>query len=107
MRPIPTGPVPKNWAARWKREHPEFVESKAKYVEVERVSAEFLINRVDSWFKELVAILDTFRLVADDIWNFDESPFFIGFLQGTLKVLSVRRKRQRAVRSDFLLRTRK
>ena len=79
----PMPPVSQAWVRRFKRRHPELQCKSPKVKEVTRAGAEMEIQHIDNWFKEFDALMRTLGIKQCDLWNFDETPLQIGWVNGT------------------------
>ena len=89
----PQPPVSVSWVRRFKKRHPELQHKSPKVQEVTRAAAETDIQHIDNWFKEFDALMSTLGIQKCDLWNFDETPLQIGWVNGSLKLFSTRMKR--------------
>lgn len=91
----PMLPVSEAWVRRFKKRHRELQHSSPTVREVTRGSAEMDIQHIAHWFHELDAVLRHFGIKPYNLWNFDETPLQIGWINGSLKLFSTRKKRNR------------
>ncbi|KAF5002070.1 hypothetical protein FDECE_10732 [Fusarium decemcellulare] len=89
----PQPPVSQSWVRRLKRRHQEIQCKLPKVKEVTRAGAEIDIQHIEDWFKEFDAVLRTLGIKASDLWNFDETPLQIGWINGSVRIFSTRMKR--------------
>ncbi|KAJ3453803.1 hypothetical protein MRS44_018435 [Fusarium solani] len=89
----PQPPVSVSWVRRFKKRHPELQYKSPKVQEVTRAAAETDVQHIDNWFKEFDALMSTLGIQKCDLWNFDETPLQIGWVNGSLKLFSTRMKR--------------
>lgn len=89
----PQPPVSQSWVRRFKRRHQELQCKLPKVKEVTRAGAEMDIQHIEDWFKEFDAVLRTLGIKASNLWNFDETPLQIGWINGSMRIFSTRMKR--------------
>jgi hypothetical protein len=89
----PQPPISASWVRRFKKRHPELQYKSPKVQEVTRAAAESDIQHIDNWFKEFDALMSTLGIQKCDLWNFDETPLQIGWVNGSVKLFSTRMKR--------------
>lgn len=89
----PVSPVSKSWTRRFKDRHPELMCKKPKIKEITRAGAELDIDGIDAWFKEYKAILLEFCISVANLWNFDETPLQLGWVETAVRVFSTRMKK--------------
>ena len=93
----PAPPVSRNWFPRWRAKHPEFDFNNVRWKEVARLGAEATLEHLENWFEEYQALLKAFEITPCCLWNFDESPFQVGWLNGSYKVVCVRTQKRTKV----------
>lgn len=91
-----SGPVPnlsRTWIRRFKERHPEIRFTKAKIKEIRRAGAELEVIEIEEWFKEYEAVTTALSIQPANLWNFDETPLQIGWMKGSIRLVSTRMKK--------------
>ncbi|KAM4058192.1 DDE superfamily endonuclease [Hirsutella rhossiliensis] len=90
-----TSQVSRSWLTRFKRRHPELAIRRARIQEITRAGAELEVDELEAWFHEYQAVIKELRITPENLWNFDETPLQLGWMKGSLKLVSLRMKRSR------------
>ncbi|KAL6405619.1 hypothetical protein AUP68_11380 [Ilyonectria robusta] len=63
-----------------------------KVKEVIRAGAELNIPRIKDWYQEFEAVMTAKAITRSNLWNFDETPLQIGWVNSSMKLFSTRIK---------------
>ena len=89
----PNTVVSKAWVRRLKKRHPELQCKVPKVKAVLRAGAEFDLPKLEAWFKEYEAVVKEVPIQPANMWNFDETPLQLGWVNSSVKIFSTRRKK--------------